>query len=115
MFMKTGINLVKDQNKKTKGWSITVIDGPKELKGAKLKVTGPIIIGRSPGADIVIANSFVSGKHARFSIEGKDLILEDLQSTNGTLLNDEPLYDPTYLEKNDIISIGDVNIRVDRG
>ena len=48
--MKTGISLVKDQRKKEGGWTITVEKGPKELRGVTLKVTGPVVIGRSPGA-----------------------------------------------------------------
>jgi len=112
--MKTGISLVKDQRKKEGGWTITVEKGPKELRGVTIKVTGPVVIGRSPGADIVIGDSFVSGKHARFTIAGKDIIVEDLQSTNGTLLNGYALTSPTVLRKNDVIVIGDVEIKVGR-
>ncbi len=112
--MKTGINLVKDQRKKKGGWYIEVEKGPKELRGVKIKVNGPVIVGRSPGADIVIGDSFVSGRHARFTINGKDLIIEDLQSTNGTLLNGQLLTQPTILRKNDQILIGDVEIKVGR-
>ncbi|MGI6220378.1 MAG: FHA domain-containing protein [Coriobacteriales bacterium] len=112
--MRTGIRLVSDQRKKEGGWTITVEHGPKELKGVKIKVSGPVVVGRSPGADIVIGDSFVSGKHARFTIAGNDLLAEDLQSTNGTLLNGQPLLQPTVLHKNDMIVIGDVQIKVGR-
>jgi hypothetical protein len=110
--MRTGVNLVKDQRKKERGWYITVERGPKELLGVKIRVKGPVVVGRSPGADIVIGDSFVSGKHARFSVAGKDLIVEDLDSTNGTLLNGQRLNQPTILRNNDEIVIGDVEIRV---
>ena len=40
-----------------------------------------------PGADIVIGDDFVSARHARVSPAGTDAIVEDLGSTNGTLLN----------------------------
>ncbi len=113
--MRTGINLVKDQNRKKGGWFIKVVKGPRELMGVRIRVSGPVVVGRSPGADIVIGDSFVSAKHARFTISGNDLIAEDLNSTNGTLLNKEPLLQPTYLHKNDVIQIGDVEIKVDRG
>ncbi len=113
--MRTGINLVKDQNRKEGGWFIKVVRGPRELMGVRIKVNGPVVVGRSPGADIVIGDSFVSGKHARFTIQGKDLIVEDLHSTNGTLLNGKPLMQATYLHKNDVIVVGDVEIKVDRG
>ena len=112
--MRTGIGLVKDQRKKEHGWSIKVERGPKELVGVKIKINGPVVVGRSPGADIVIGDSFVSGKHARFMLNGKNLIVEDLNSTNGTLLNKERLTQPTMLRKGDEITIGDVVIKVER-
>lgn len=112
--MRTGVGLVRDQHKKAGGWFITVEHGPKELKGVKIKVNGPVVVGRSPGADIVIGDSFVSGRHARFTISGADMIVEDLQSLNGTLINGQHLSQPTRVRKNDKIVIGDVEIKVGR-
>lgn len=110
--MRTGIGLVKDQRKKKGDWCIRVERGPKELLGVKMRVTGPVVVGRSPGADIVIGDSFVSGKHVRFTVEGKDLIVEDLNSLNGTVLNGHMLTQPTLLRKGDEVVIGDVMIKV---
>lgn len=79
--MKTGIGLVKGQRKREKAWEVSVERGPKELRGVKMPVRGPVIVGRSPGADIVIGASYVSARHARFSIMGQNLFVEDLGST----------------------------------
>ena len=46
-----------------------------------------LLIGRKPGADLVIADDLVSRRHARLVFEGDDLVVEDLGSTNGTYLN----------------------------
>jgi hypothetical protein len=46
-----------------------------------------LLIGRKPGADLVIADDLVSRSHARLTFEGDDLVVEDLGSTNGTYLN----------------------------
>ncbi len=110
--MKTGIGLVKGQRKKDAVWTVMVQRGPKELRGVKIKVTGPIVVGRAPGADIVIGTSFVSGRHARFSPQGKDLFIEDLGSTNGTVLNGQPVTGPVAVRSGDIIAIGNVDIKV---
>ncbi|MCQ2752149.1 MAG: FHA domain-containing protein [Coriobacteriales bacterium] len=110
--MKTGIGLVKGQNKKSIKWVLTVEQGPKEIRGIKINVNSPIIVGRSPGSDILIASDVVSSRHARFSLMGTGLILEDLNSLNGTLLNGEPVVKSVSCQASDIISIGNAQIRV---
>ena len=110
--MRTGIGLVKGQRKKERAWNISVERGPKELRGVSMPVRGPVIVGRSPGADIVIGAGYVSGRHARFSLMGQNLFVEDLGSTNGTTVNGQPIYDPIALKDRDLVVIGDVAIRV---
>ena len=113
--MKTGIGIVKGQRKQLKSWTLTVDQGPKELRGVSIKVTGTIIVGRSPGSDIVIATGYVSGRHARFSLMGQNLFIEDLGSTNGTAVNGQLISQPVSLKSGDIVSIGDVAIKAHYG
>ncbi len=110
--MKTGVGLVRGQRKKERTWSISVERGPKELRGVSIAVHGPIIVGRSPGADIVIGAGYVSGRHARFTLMGQNLFVEDLGSTNGTAVNGQRIYNPTALKNNDVVNVGDVSMRV---
>lgn len=110
--MKTGIGLVSGQNRKSDAWTIAVEHGPRELRGVKMSVNGPVVVGRAPGADIVIAGSFVSGRHARFSRLGDELIIEDLGSTNGTTVNGSLIHGAKQLEDRDIVGIGDVIMKV---
>lgn len=110
--MKTGIGLVRGQRKKERTWNLTVEKGPKELRGVSLVVRGPVIVGRSPGSDIVIGAGFVSGRHARFELMGQNLFVEDLDSTNGTAVNGQTISEPHALRNNDVVTIGDVAIKV---
>lgn len=110
--MKTGIGLVKGQRRKEKNWTVSVERGPKELRGVSIVVHGPVIVGRNPGADIVIGAGYVSGRHARFTLMGQNLFVEDLGSTNGTFVNGQPVVEPVALESNDVVTVGDVAIRV---
>ena len=110
--MRTGIGLVKGQRKKDRFWNLSVEHGPKELRGVKMAVHGPVIVGRSPGADIVIGASYVSARHARFTLMGQNLFVEDLGSRNGTGVNGKRIAAPTALRSNDVVSVGDVDIRV---
>ena len=103
--MKTGIGLVKGQRKREKAWEVSV-------RGVKMPVRGPVIVGRSPGADIVIGASYVSARHARFSIMGQNLFVEDLGSTNGTAVNGQRIAEPVALKSGDVVNIGDVTMRV---
>lgn len=112
--VKTGIGLVAGQRLKGRAvWTLTVVQGPRELSGMKVPVTGPVVIGRSPGADIVIGDDFVSGKHARVSTSADEAVLEDLGSTNGTLLNGSRVTAPQSLRPGDAIDIGSVRLKVD--
>jgi hypothetical protein len=113
--VKTGIGLVAGQRPKGKGaWSVSVTKGPRELMGVSLPVAGPIVIGRSPGADIVIGDDFVSGKHARLSPSGDGVVIEDLGSTNGTILNGQRVVGARPLRSGDMIDIGAVRLKVER-
>lgn len=110
--MKTGIGQVRGQRREAKSWTVSVERGPKELRGVKITVRGPVIIGRSPGSDIVIGAEYVSGRHARFTIMGQNLFIEDLGSTNGTAVNGQRISEPTVLKSGDVVNVGDVAIRV---
>ena len=110
--MKTGIGAVRGQRKRERTWSLSVEKGPKELRGVSIVVRGPVIGGRNPGADIVIGAGYVSGRHARFSLMGQNLFVEDLGSTNGTAVNGQFINEPTALRNGDTVNVGDVAIRV---
>ena len=110
--MRTGIGLVRGQRRKEKTWNLSVERGPKELRGVSIVVRGPVVVGRSPNADIVIGAGYVSARHARFSLMGANLFVEDLGSTNGTAVNGQLIAAPTNLNNNDVVNVGDVAIRV---
>ncbi len=57
--------------------------------------------------EIRLEDPFASSRHARISREGHVVVIEDLGSTNGTYLNEEPLSGPQPLHPGDHIRIGD--------
>lgn len=71
--------------------------------------TDDVIIGRDLGADVILDAQHVSRQHARVYLreEGDGRGLEDLGSTNGTYLNDEPVTDRP-LQSGDLIQVGEV-------
>ncbi|HEY1470555.1 MAG TPA: FHA domain-containing protein [Candidatus Acidoferrum sp.] len=72
----------------------------------------PISIGRSPDNDIPVDNLAVSTYHARVYYEGGRLVVEDLDSLNGTFVNDLRIERAT-LHDGDSIWIGKHSIKVD--
>jgi hypothetical protein len=75
--------------------------------GAAYDLSEGALLGRGDQADIVLEDSFASSRHARLVPHGDVIVLEDLGSTNGTYLNDEPLRGPQPLHPGDRIRIGD--------
>lgn len=112
--MKTGIGLVRGQRKDAAIWSIDVEKGPRALRGLHVDILGPVVMGRSPSSDIVIDEPFVSATHARYTLQGPALVLEDLHSTNGTLVNGHPIDQPVTLRDEDEVQVGDSIMRVSR-
>lgn len=65
----------------------------------------PLTIGRKMDNDIIIDNLAVSGHHARLTQQGTAYMIEDLQSTNGTLINSKRIVSAA-LKHGDQIVIG---------
>lgn len=113
--VRTGIGLVSSGRRATAGtFTLSVTQGPRTLLNTSIPVNGPVVIGRSPGADIVIGDDFVSGRHARVFPSGAEVIIEDLGSTNGTLVNGVRISGPTRLTAGDLIDVGSVRLKVGR-
>lgn len=70
------------------------------------------LAGRSSDMDIYLDDTFVSTKHALFEATEEGFTVEDLRSTNGTLVNGAPISEATYLEIGDRVSIGDTVFEV---
>jgi hypothetical protein len=87
---------------------ILTVDGAvlKELPLGKKRIS----IGRRATNDLVINHVAVSAEHAALIAQGQDYVLEDLNSTNGTLVNGRVI-DKAVLRDNDIIDIAPYQIK----
>jgi pSer/pThr/pTyr-binding forkhead associated (FHA) protein len=66
---------------------------------------GDMNVGRRPGSDILLDNLAVSGNHATLFTVGEDTFVQDLNSTNGTFVNNKRIT-KHHLEHGDTITIG---------
>lgn len=72
--------------------------------------TSSFTIGGLAESDLCLAVDGISRSHARITSIGNDDILEDLNSTNGTLVNGQPIT-RHILQNDDVIEIANVQIR----
>ena len=69
------------------------------------------VVGRHPSCDLVIPDSSVSRHHAAVIREGGRVLIEDLRSRNGTLVNDRRVVGLRRLNDRDEITIGEYRLR----
>jgi pSer/pThr/pTyr-binding forkhead associated (FHA) protein len=67
---------------------------------------GSLLIGRLPECDVLLSDTLVSRMHARISVQGESVIVEDLHSTNGVYVNGLRVSHSTALCEGDRILIG---------
>lgn len=89
--------------------SVTIIENNKTKT---LAIDDEILIGRNPQCDVVVNKPMVSSVHCILIHDGKKIMAEDNNSTNGTLLNGKPLKHQVEIKNNDVLTLGDRPIRI---
>ncbi|WP_180171628.1 FHA domain-containing protein [Acinetobacter sp. YH12023] len=87
-------------------WKIQAISG--DLTGQEISIERDMLVGRHQQADIVLQESDVSRKHAAFVLKDQALWLQDLNSSNGTFINDVRLTGESLLKEGDIVQFASV-------
>ena len=86
-----------------------------ELEGdtkEKLFTSTEVVVGRDPNCACVIQSNTVSAHHTRISYHHQQWWAEDLDSTNGTLLNDEAISESVVLTPGDQLRCGDAVVTI---
>src|ERR1700712_3135912 len=75
--------------------------------GRQIPLDSVVDIGREPSLPLHLdEDTQVSRRHARISMQGGQVLVEDLGSTNGTYVNDQPISAPRTLNPGDKVRIG---------
>jgi dipeptidyl aminopeptidase/acylaminoacyl peptidase len=69
-----------------------------------------VTVGRAPDNDVVVSDPATSGRHGRIEVRAGAFWISDLGSTNGTLVNGEPVIEK-QLSDGDLIAIGQNTMR----
>ncbi len=80
--------------------------------GQAIEVLDGVTLGRAERAEMVLADSTVSAEHARISRIGRDWVVRDLGSTNGTLVNGSRVNGQSKLTHGDVLALGGVQFEV---
>ncbi len=91
--------------------TLVLLVGPASSIGKQWKLAGQdLVIGRSPSNSVFIDDRSVSKSHAKFVVAGNDTLVMDLESTNKTVINSQPVppLTPVKLKNNDQIKVGNV-------
>jgi len=95
-------------------WRLVVVE-PAPERGRAYAVNGEATIGRGGGCAIPLTfDTFVSQVHARAHDRDGTLWVEDIGSTNGTIVNGKRIEKPTKLRKGDRVKVGETLLEVDR-
>jgi sigma-B regulation protein RsbU (phosphoserine phosphatase) len=83
-------------------------EGERRIKVERERTT----LGRSRDADVFIPDQWLSRMHAEILLDRGGLVIADLGSKNGTLVNGARIQGPTPLRKGDQIKLGDHTVTV---
>ncbi len=92
------------QPQPTPAW-LSVIVGPQA--GTKIQVNAITAVGRADDNQLILSDSFASGHHFLILWREARWWVEDLNSHNGTYLNDERLTQPHALVSGDRLRVGE--------
>lgn len=90
---------------------LIVVQGKPE--GKVIPLTGPIFkIGRGEGCHLRPNSELVSREHAEFRVENEEVLVRDLGSRNGTLLNSKPLQAQSAVKNGDLVQVGPLTFAI---
>ncbi|MCL1898788.1 MAG: FHA domain-containing protein [Micrococcales bacterium] len=92
---------------------LVVTSGPMRGTSLPLGATG-VVIGRSSSANLVLDDEYASSRHAQVVTRGGQWFLEDLGSTNGTMVGRDTISTPVALKTGSSFRIGQTTLEVQR-
>jgi pSer/pThr/pTyr-binding forkhead associated (FHA) protein len=89
---------------------LDIVGGP--AAGRTHIVDATVTVGRGRSADLVVDDPTVSREHAALAVQGMTLVIQDLGSSNGVLVNGARIEDARRLGAGDLVQLGATEIKV---
>ena len=97
------------------GRLVVVASASLPAAGSVFPLDAVTTLGRDLGCGVVLEDPFASSRHAILTFRGRGWYVEDLSSTNGTLVNGVTVAGGISLGFGDEIQIGEIRMRLERG
>ncbi len=72
----------------------------------------PCVVGRRSDCDCCLPLAFISRRHCQFLHQGEQVLVQDLESYNGTYVNGQRALRPLPIRHGDEVSLGPISFRV---
>jgi hypothetical protein len=105
-----GMYFAKGKELRNYDWIVSVETGP--LTGLSFGIDDEVTLGRALDCDIAVVTPHVSRRHARLFLEDGQLYVEDLNSSNGTIINGRKIEERRALNHDDEMRLHDIVFRV---
>ena len=102
----------RNQRNKTPISELIVTNGPQRGQTIDLMSQSEVFVGRASSCTLVLSDDYASSRHARFIRNGNDWFVEDLESRNGTYLNEQRIDQLEALTRGDSIRVGRTTLHV---
>jgi len=88
-----------------------LVSESKEIPQMTIDLVGPrMAVGRIDGNEVQVVHGSISSRHAELVLEGVEYRVRDLESTNGTRVNDEKITE-ALLQDRDLLQFGQIPFR----
>jgi pSer/pThr/pTyr-binding forkhead associated (FHA) protein len=91
---------------------ITLTGSPSDENNPRQFSIPLVTLGRDPASDVCLDHPTVSLRHCRLAFHNKQWWAEDLESTNGSYLNDIQIESPIVLTDGDELRLGEIHIKI---
>ena len=102
------IQMVDERPKECVGW-VVALNGPQKGQDFRL-VSGKNVLGTAADSEIVLTDQYMSARHAVIRHEDGNFVLVDLDSTNGTFVNDARISKEELID-NDRVRVGKTDLK----